>query len=170
MKRLLPLVIVLAISLTGCQIMTDLTAEPKPNLFQNHTQKKQMNYQDNLVITNSRYDVSTTIEKIKQGLSDKGMTIFAVIDHQAHAQAVNLEMSPATVIIFGTPKAGTPLMQKEPTFALNLPLKVLVYEEDGTVKVAMMRSEKLIDGTTITMGDIKNTLAKAEGLIASLVQ
>ena len=80
-----------------------------------------------------------------------------------------ISMQPATVIVFGTPKAGTPLMIKDPEFALQLPLKVLVTEQDGKVKVVFNDTRALIQGSKINFSDVENSLANAEKLIAKTV-
>ncbi len=117
----------------------------------------------------SAYGFADTVAKIRQAVESKGMTVFAVIDHQAAAQQAGLQMQPATVLVFGNPKAGTPLMAKDPMFALQLPLKVLVTETDGKVQVAYVPAAKLIAGSQIAPADVENTLAKAEGLIRATV-
>ena len=97
------------------------------------------------------------------------MTVFAVIDHQAAARAAGLEMQPATVIVFGAPKAGTPLMVKDPDFALRLPLKVLVTEQDGRVTVAYTPAAELVKHSAVSEAEVAGTLAKAEILIRATV-
>ncbi len=79
-------------------------------------------------------------------------------------------MQPATVIVFGNPKAGTPLMQKDPTFALQLPLKVLVTQVNGEVLVSFYDTKAMVDGTKIDFSEVQNTLANVEGLIKKVVQ
>ena len=64
-------------------------------------------------------------------LGAKGVNLFAVIDHSGEAQAVGLELRDTKVVIFGAPKAGTPVMQAAPLAALDLPLKVLVWVDEG---------------------------------------
>ncbi|HGM2908686.1 TPA: DUF302 domain-containing protein, partial [Neisseria gonorrhoeae] len=79
----------------------------------------------------SKYSFDETVSRLETAIKSKGMDIFAVIDHQEAARRNGLTMQPAKVIVFGTPKAGTPLMVKDPAFALQLPLRVLVTETDG---------------------------------------
>ena len=117
----------------------------------------------------SKYSFNETVQRLSQAIQDKGMTVFAAIDHQAAAQQVGLTMQPATVIVFGTPKAGTPLMLKDPIFALQLPLRVLVTEVDGKVQVAFTDTHALIHGSKIAYSEVENTLANAEKLITSVV-
>lgn len=118
----------------------------------------------------SPYSFSETVTKLTDAIESKNMKIFAVIDHQAAAQQAGLEMQAAQVIIFGNPKAGTPLMQKDPAFALQLPLRVLVTEEAGQVKVIYTDTQALIADSQIDYAEVENTLAKAEQLIQSVIQ
>lgn len=98
------------------------------------------------------------------------MTVFAEVDHQAAATQAGLTMQPATIIIFGTPKAGTPLMVKDAHFALRLPLKVLVTEVDGKVQVVMDRVGYAILGSQIQLESVVNTLGAAENLMRNVVR
>ena len=117
----------------------------------------------------SRYSFAQTVQRLHAAITERGMTVFAVIDHQAAAQKDGLSMQPATVIVFGTPKAGTPLMVKDPAFALQLPLRVLVTETDGKVQVVYPSTRALIQNSRIDYADVENTLAKAETLIRNTV-
>lgn len=117
----------------------------------------------------SRYGFDDTVNRLKNAVKEKGMNVFAVIDHQAAAKQSGLDMQPAKVIVFGTPKAGTPLMVKDPAFALQLPLRVLVTETDGRVKVVFNDTRSLIAGSKIDYAEVENTLANAEKLIRKVV-
>nr|WP_066080310.1 DUF302 domain-containing protein [Bergeriella denitrificans] len=117
----------------------------------------------------SRYSFDDTVSRLQNAVQSKGMTVFAVIDHQAAARQNGLNMQPATVIIFGTPKAGTPLMVKDPAFALQLPLRVLVTETDGRVQAVFNDTRGLIAGSKIDYADVENSLANAEKLIRATV-
>ena len=114
----------------------------------------------------SRYNFDDTVARLQATFLAKGMSIFGIINHQAAAQESGLSMQPATVIVFGTPQAGTPLMVKDPEFALQLPLKVLVTEQD---KVDFNDTRALIQGSKINLSDVENSLANAEKLIAKTV-
>ncbi|MBC6432145.1 DUF302 domain-containing protein [Nostoc sp. HG1] len=72
--------------------------------------------------------MTETIDRFAAILQAKGITIFARIDQQAEAEKVGLSLCPTQLLLFGSPKAGTPLMVAEPTIALDLPLKVLAWE------------------------------------------
>lgn len=84
-----------------------------------------------LQVLSSTQSVDATVEQLSEAFTSKGMKIFAVIDHQEAAKDAGLEMQAAKVIIYGAPKAGTPYMIKDPHFALQLPLKVLVTQTKG---------------------------------------
>ncbi|WP_199338559.1 DUF302 domain-containing protein [Nostoc sp. FACHB-133] len=78
--------------------------------------------------------MTETIDRFAAILQAKGITIFARIDQQAEAEKAGLSLPPTQLLLFGNPKAGTPLMVAEPTIALDLPLKVLVWKAtDGKV-------------------------------------
>ena len=82
----------------------------------------------------SAHPVDQTVEKLKAILEAKGVTLFALIDHSGEAEKVGIKMKPTKLLIFGSPKAGTPLMLSAPSTAMDLPLKILVWE-DGQGKV-----------------------------------
>jgi len=84
----------------------------------------------------SRYSYSETLAKLTKAMTDAGNTIFATIDQAAAAAGVGLTLRPTTLIVFGNPKGGTPLMDAFPLVGLGLPLKLLVWEENGDVSVA----------------------------------
>lgn len=85
---------------------------------------------DGLVRVQSVDAVRTTGERLQQALQQKGMHLFARIDHQAGAENVGKELRPTELYIFGNPKAGTPLMQCAQTMAIDLPQKMLIYEDE----------------------------------------
>jgi len=77
----------------------------------------------------SNHSVDETVEKLKGILQTKGVTLFALIDHSGEAQRVAMKMLPTKLLIFGNPKAGTPVMVAAPSSAIDLPLKILVWED-----------------------------------------
>ena len=79
----------------------------------------------------SSYSVPETLKRLEAMMVPKGFTVFSRIDHRGEADKVGLEMRPTQLIIFGNPKGGTPLMVSAPTCAIDLPLKVLVWEDVG---------------------------------------
>jgi uncharacterized protein (DUF302 family) len=84
-----------------------------------------------LVTLPSAHTAAGTIERLKALLVKKGIHLFAHIDHAAEAQKVGLRLRPTQVLIFGNPQAGTPLMQSQQTIGLDLPLRVLVWEDEA---------------------------------------
>ena len=91
--------------------------------------------QDNGIVSiPSNHSVDQTVEKLEEILQAKGVKLFALIDHSGEAEKAGMEMRPTKLLIFGNPKAGTPLMIASPSIAIDLPLKILVWE-DGNGKV-----------------------------------
>jgi uncharacterized protein (DUF302 family) len=88
------------------------------------------------VVKRSRYPFAETVSRLTQAIHDAGNTVFASIDQAAAAQAVGLALRPTTLIVFGNPKAGTGLMQASPLVGLELPVKLLVWQDDDAVNVA----------------------------------
>jgi uncharacterized protein (DUF302 family) len=77
----------------------------------------------------SNHSVDETVERVKNILQSKGISLFALIDHSGEAEKVGMTMPPTKLLIFGSPKAGTPLMLAAPSIAIDLPLKILVWED-----------------------------------------
>jgi len=86
---------------------------------------------EGIITKPSKYSAGETIERLEKEIRSRGIQIFARIDHSGEAQKAGLSMPPAEVLIFGNPKAGTPLMLASPTSALDLPLKVLVWQDSS---------------------------------------
>jgi uncharacterized protein (DUF302 family) len=85
---------------------------------------------DNGIINKpSNHSVNETVEKLKGILQAKGVALFALVDHSGEAEKVGMKMRPTKLLIFGSPKAGTPLMLAVPSIAIDLPLKILVWED-----------------------------------------
>jgi len=77
----------------------------------------------------SKHSVDEIVEQLKAMLQAKGIQLFALVDHSGEAEKAGLHMPPTKLLIFGSPKAGTPLMLAAPTLAIDLPLKILVWED-----------------------------------------
>ena len=82
-----------------------------------------------LIHTQSLRSVDETVQRLRSALESKGIMIFATIDHSGEAAKVGMEMHPTKLVIFGSPKGGTPVMLAAPTTAIDLPLKALVWED-----------------------------------------
>ena len=107
-----------------------------------------------LIQVASRYSVEETVRRLQAAFVEKGMLVFAVIDHSGEAERAGLQLRETKVVIFGSPQAGTPVMVAAPLAALDLPLKVLVFSED--------------DGQTKLTYTAPSTLAARYGLDAEL--
>ena len=91
----------------------------------------------------SPLSVTGTVAKLTGMLSAKGVKLFAVIDQSAEARQAGLSLRETTLVIFGSPAAGTPVMAAAPLAALDLPLKVLVWDDDGQTKVSYYSPDAL---------------------------
>ena len=95
-----------------------------------------MSNNNGIVQIPSRHSVDKTVQKLKNILQTKGVMLFAVVDHSGEAEKAGLQMPNTKLLIFGSPKAGTPVMLATPSIAIDLPLKILV-AEDGAGKVLL---------------------------------
>ncbi|MCC0177799.1 DUF302 domain-containing protein [Waterburya agarophytonicola K14] len=104
-----------------------------------------MNLQDNgLVTLASPYSVKETSDRLSAMIDEKSLTLFARIDHSKNAQNADLELNPTELLIFGNPQVGTPLMNCSITTAIDLPQKILVYQdEDRQTQIAYNQPEYL---------------------------
>lgn len=84
-----------------------------------------------MVHLSSPHSVQETLKRLDSSLQSRGLAVFARIDHSGEAEKVGMKMHPTQVIIFGSPKGGTPVMVASPTLAIDLPLKALVWEDAG---------------------------------------
>jgi uncharacterized protein (DUF302 family) len=97
-----------------------------------------------IIDTPSNHSVGQTVEKLEAILQAKGVALFALVDHSGEAAKVGMQMRPTKLLIFGSPKAGTPLMLAAPSIAIDLPLKILVWEDaQGKVWVSYNSPEYL---------------------------
>ncbi len=87
--------------------------------------------EDGLVTIASMFSVKETLDRLETNLKVKEITVFARIDHAAGAASVAMPLRPTELLIFGNPKAGTPLMQSNQTIGIDLPLKILVWQDAG---------------------------------------
>ncbi len=123
-----------------------------------------------LIVIQSKHSVDEIVIRLVEAFRGKGMQVFAVIDHSGEAEKVGLKMAPTKVILFGNPKAGTPLMVAAPSLAIDLPLKALVAEAaDGKASVTYNDPEYLRQRHGVPADLIKN-LAGAGTLIAKAVE
>lgn len=91
----------------------------------------------------STYGYAETVARLSKAIVDAGNTIFATIDQAKAAQSAGLTLRPTSLIVFGNPKGGTPLMDANAPFGLELPLKILVWEDGGTTSVAYVSMKEV---------------------------
>jgi uncharacterized protein (DUF302 family) len=116
----------------------------------------------------SALPVAATVAKLTGMISAKGIKLFAVIDQSAEARQVGLSLRETTLVIFGSPAAGTPVMAASPLAALDLPLKVLVWDDDGRTKVSYYSPDAL--AARYHLGtDLAGNLAAVNTLTDALV-
>jgi len=115
----------------------------------------------------SRHSVDETVAKLKEILQAKGVALFALVDHSGEADKVGMKMRPTKLLIFGSPKAGTPLMLAAPSSAIDLPLKILVWEDEKShVWISYNSSEYLQKRHGFPLDLMKN-IAVVEALAVS---
>ena len=115
----------------------------------------------------SSHSVDEIVEKLKGILASKGVMLFAVVDHSGEAAKAGLQMPNTKLLIFGSPKAGTPVMLAAPSIAIDLPLKILVAEDEaGKVLVSYNSAQYLAERHGVPAELMKN-LAVIETLAAA---
>ena len=123
-----------------------------------------------LIRVASRYSIEETVRRLQAAFGEKGLQMFALIDHSGEAEKVGLKMPPTKLLIFGSPKGGTPLMVASPSLAIDLPMKALVAEdESGKVWLTYNSPEYLKERHTVPDELIKN-LAGAGPLMEKAVE
>ena len=116
------------------------------------------------------HSVEDAVERLKAILAAKGVTLFALVDHSGEAANLGMTMRPTKLLIFGNPKAGTPVMLAAPSIALDLPLKILVWEDlDGKVWVSYNAPEFLRERHNVPQ-DLMQNLAALETLAAKVAE
>ena len=101
---------------------------------------------DDMITKKSSYDVATTLDRLEKIVEEKGIRVMARVDHAKNAQDVSMELRPTQLLIFGNPKLGTALMQVDQRIGLDLPMKVLVWEDqNGNVWLAYVDPRELAE-------------------------
>jgi len=98
-----------------------------------------------LAVIESEHGVAETEQRLVEAVEGKGMSVMAQVDHRANASGVGLDMAPTRLVIFGNPKGGTALMRCAPTVAIDLPMKMLIWDDSGTVKIAYNTADYLVE-------------------------
>ncbi len=115
----------------------------------------------------SQHSVDETVEKLRGMLAAKGVALFAVIDHSGEAAKAGLTMPNTKLLIFGSPKAGTPVMLAAPSIAIDLPLKILAWEDAGGKAWLSYNSPQYLQQRHQVPDDLLNILAGVETLAAN---
>ena len=121
--------------------------------------------QDGVSSVESPFDVQTTLDRLTTALESKGMTIFGRIDHAANAEKADMSLRPTQVLVFGNPKLGTPLMNCAQRVALDLPQKMLAWEDEagqthlGWNEPAYLKARHGIEGCDEVLQKISGALA-----------
>jgi uncharacterized protein (DUF302 family) len=102
-----------------------------------------------LIVATSPHDVASTVDRVQTALHARGVTLFAAVDHAAAAREAGLELADEVLLVFGNPTIGTGLMQADPRAGLDLPLRLLVWDEQGTTHVAFSDPVELANGYSL---------------------
>ncbi|MHB1569526.1 MAG: DUF302 domain-containing protein [Solirubrobacteraceae bacterium] len=119
-----------------------------------------------MVSQSSERGFAETLERLLGAIAARGLTVFAQVDHAGAARGVGLKMAPEVVVMFGNPRAGTPLMQSDPRVGVELPLRILVWEAGGVTMVGYNDPRELSSGYEI--GDHTAALEAMSSLLAGL--
>jgi len=118
----------------------------------------------------SHHSVDATVERLKGILQAKEVTLFALVDHSGEAEKAGMKMRPTKLLIFGNPKAGTPLMQAAPSMAIDLPLKILVWEDAQGTVWASYNSEAYLQKRHNLPSELMRNIAVVEALAAKAAE
>ena len=121
-----------------------------------------------IVRVSSNSSVGETLHKLRTTLEAKGIKIFALIDHSGEAAKAGLKMPDTKVLIFGNPKGGTPLMLASPSIALDLPIKILIAEDEQKKVWISYNSAAYLAERYSVPSDLLKNLAFVEGLVAGI--
>jgi uncharacterized protein (DUF302 family) len=123
--------------------------------------------EDGLITIASPYSTGETLDRLETTLKAKGITVFARIDHAGGAASVGMALRPTELLVFGAPKAGTPLMQERQTVGIDLPLKALAWEDaDGKTWLTVNDVAWLAGRHGLGAGAAPAVTALAQGLAA----
>ena len=114
----------------------------------------------------SSHDFNTTLSRLTEALDARGLAVFARIDHAEGAREVSMELRDEVVLLFGNPRAGTPLMQDDPQVGIELPLRMLVWDSGDEIRLGYNDPRALAD--TYAVGAHAETLAAMASLLEVL--
>ena len=114
----------------------------------------------------SHHSLDATVEKIRGILAAKSVTLFALVDHSGEAEKVGMKMRPTKLLICGNPKAGTPVMLAAPSAAIDLPLKILVWEDEAGKAWISYNSAEYLSSRHNVPAELTQNLAAPEAIAA----
>jgi len=123
---------------------------------------------DGVTTKDSPRPFDATVARLLELVAARGMKLFAVVDQAAEARGAGLELRPTTLVVFGSPAAGTPVMDAAPLAALDLPLKVLVWDDHGATRVSYLAPSALADRYALP-AELAQNLAGIDPLTDALV-
>src|SRR5713101_4679962 len=139
--------------------------------FANRKEISMMPNRDSGIIdTPSNHSVDETVEKLKGILQAKEVTLFALVDHSGEAEKAGMKMRPTKLLIFGSPKAGTPVMLAAPSIAIDLPLKILVWEDAQAKVWVSYNSPAYLQERHRVPQELMQSIAVVETLAAKAVE
>jgi uncharacterized protein (DUF302 family) len=118
----------------------------------------------------SPYTVDETVNRLESILAERGVRMFALIDHSGEAAKIGMKMRPTKLVIFGSPKGGTPVMVAAPTLAIDLPLKALVWEDEGGKVWVSYNSPEYLQQRHGVPEDLIKNIGVAGALVAKAVE
>lgn len=119
-----------------------------------------------VIVTESRSEFTQTVARLAEAISRRGLTVFARIDHSAAARDVGLDLPPEEVFVFGSPQAGTPLMQRDPRIGYELPLRMLLWQAGDRVLVGYRDPKELADQYEVS--ELRAVLDRMGALLGQL--
>jgi uncharacterized protein (DUF302 family) len=128
------------------------------------------NAENGIVTIPGHQSVNLTVHKLETILQEKGVKLFAVIDHSGEAEKAGMKMPPTKLLIFGNPKAGTPLMVASPSIAIDLPLKILVWEDSGGKVWVSYNSSAYLQGRHGLPEELVQNIAVVDTLAAKAAE
>jgi len=145
--------------------------EPKrANLGTSEEKSMTSKAESGIVNIPSHHSVESTVEKLEKMLAAKGIKLFALIDHSGEAEKAGMHMPPTKLLIFGNPKAGTPLMIASPSIAIDLPLKILVWEDAGSKVWISYNAPAYLQARHSLPQELVQNIAAVEALAANAAE
>jgi uncharacterized protein (DUF302 family)/uncharacterized membrane protein YidH (DUF202 family) len=169
----LAVAVAVMLAVLGLAMAIYLISVREPGQARNETRKEKSmtSIPENGIVTMpSHHSVDETVERLENVLRAKGVKLFALIDHSGEAERAGMRMRPTKLLIFGNPKAGTPLMIASPTVAIDLPLKILVSEDSSGKVWISFNSPAYLQSRHSLPQDLVQNIAAAESLAAKAAE